>query len=119
MNTLKAVLLGLFIILVVLFAVQNLPVLTYKQSMKLDLLFTSFQTPEMQVALYLIICFSLGFFTALILGFMEKRRLLKNYKGLQDRLARTEEELNSLRNLPITSDLSPLGPRGFGSSAAE
>lgn len=104
MKSVKAVALGLFVILLILFVVQNLQALSHSESLKLDILVTSFSTPPLMMALLLLACLAIGYLTAYLLGFTERRKLKKSLKSLQSRLSRTEEELHSLRNLPITGD---------------
>lgn len=106
MKTVKILVLGFLIIFPVVFVVQNLQPLTYSESLKLNLLFTKFESPKLPVGLLLLCCFAVGYFAAFILGFAEKRRLKKSIKGLQIQRSRIEEELNSLRNLPITGEQS-------------
>ena len=104
MKSLKAFLLGLFIIVLILFIVQNLQALTHSEVLKLDLLFATFQTPPLKVALLLTSCFALGYLVAFVIGYIPRRRLKKTIKELTQRQTRTEAELKSLRNLPITDE---------------
>lgn len=107
MKSLKILVIALLIIVLILFVVQNLKAVTSGERLRLDHIFSSFKTPE--VFLPLTICFAAGYGLAWVLGFVDRQRLKKNMKELYQRQARTEEELNSLRNLPITSD-APYAP---------
>ena len=104
MKALRAFLLGLFIVVLILFIVQNLQTLTHSETLKLDLLFAAYQTPPLKVALLLACCFALGYLVAFVIGYITCRRLKKTIKELTRRQARTDAELNSLRNLPITGE---------------
>ena len=104
MKTFKAAVLGLFIIGLILFVVQNLKTLSQGVSLKFDILLASFDTPAIGIGFLITLCFAGGFLLSLAVGYPEKRRLKKTIKGVRMKLARTEEELNSLRNLPITGD---------------
>ncbi|MBU2547492.1 MAG: LapA family protein [Proteobacteria bacterium] len=105
MKKLKALGLGLLVALLLLFVAQNLTALQHSQSLRLDLLFTRVESPPLQMFFLLITCFFLGFVLAYGLGYMERRRLKKTVKALKNHYARTEEELQSLRNLPVTGDV--------------
>ncbi|MEW6266389.1 MAG: lipopolysaccharide assembly protein LapA domain-containing protein [Thermodesulfobacteriota bacterium] len=108
MKTAKAVGLGLLIILAVVFIVQNLKALTHAETFRFDLLLVSVQTPPLMTALILLLCFGLGFLAAYALGFSDRRRLKKTVNALKQQRVRLEEEVNSLRNLPLTT---PTGGR--------
>ena len=103
MKTLKTVILGVLIVLFILFVVQNYPTLSQSQTLKLNLLLTTLETPPLMLALMLTACFVLGFFVAFLIGYAQRRRLRKDLRQVNQRLSRTEEELNQLRNLPITT----------------
>ena len=112
MKPLKAIGLGLFIILLILFVVQNLNTLSRSLSLEFDFLLASFSTPALSVGLLITLCFALGFVLSQAIGYVERRRLRKKIKGLERQMARTEEELSSLRNLPITGDPSSFSDKG-------
>lgn len=107
MKTFKVWGLGLLIILFIIFVVQNLSLLSYTERLRLNLLFTSFQSPPLQVALLMFICFFLGLILAYGLGLIQKQRLKRDIKELQERYSHSEKELNSLRNLPVTGEVGP------------
>lgn len=104
MKTVKAVILGLLIILIVVFTAQNLETLSRAETLRLDLVFHSFQTPPIKLVFLLAAAFVLGYLVAFSAGLIQKRKLKKTIKGLQRRQFHTEEELDSLRNLPVTGD---------------
>ena len=106
MKALKALILGLLIIFLILFVVQNLPVLSQSHSLRLNLLFASFTSPPLQNILLFAVCLAIGFIAAFAVGLVESRRLRKKIKELELHLARREEELRSLRNLPITGPVA-------------
>ena len=104
MKTVKTILVGLFVIILILFAVQNLTALTHQEQLKLNLFLFELATPPLQMALLLVICYTLGLATAWLLLYPERRRLKKSLRNLEKARGRTEQELNNLRNLPITGD---------------
>lgn len=103
MKTAKTLILGVLIVIFILFVVQNYPTLSQGQTLKLNLLFTTLETPPLMLALLLVSCFVLGFAVAYAIGYTQRRRLKKDLRQVNRRLGRTEEELNHLRNLPITT----------------
>jgi len=106
MKTAKTLALGLFIVILILFVVQNLRALSHTESLGLNIFFASFQGPPVQVSVLLIICFAAGFLMAFLWGYTQRRRLKKIIKELQQNQTRAGEELKSLRNLPITGDMA-------------
>lgn len=106
MKTVRAVLWGVFIILLVLFVVQNLGVLSHSEPLHLNLLVVSLETPALPLFMLLALCLIIGFLVAYGLGYVQRRRLKKTIKDLGWRYNRAEEELKSLRNLPITGELT-------------
>jgi hypothetical protein len=77
--------------------------LSQSQTLKLNLLLTTLETPPLMLALMLVTCFVFGFAVAFVIGYAQRRRLRKDLRQVNQRLGRTEEELNQLRNLPITT----------------
>ncbi|MEW5723501.1 MAG: LapA family protein [Thermodesulfobacteriota bacterium] len=111
MKTVKIVLLGAVIVLGVVFVISNLGFLARPETLRVNLIFTVFESPPTQIGLMLLFCFCLGFILAGVLGMVKRRRLKKAIRELNQRQARTEEELNSLRNLPITGRSVESGTR--------
>lgn len=106
MKTAKTLALGLFIVILILFVVQNLRALSHTESLGLNIFFTSFQSSPVQMSVLLIICFAAGFLMAFLWGYAQRRRLKKTVKELRQSETRAGEELKSLRNLPITGDMA-------------
>jgi len=104
MKTIKALFWGLFVVVLIIFIVQNLQALSHTESLRLNLFFTSFQSPELQVSFLFILCFVLGFLLAYGLGLIQRRRLKKIIKELERCQARSENELKSLRTLPVKEE---------------
>ena len=108
MKTLKALLTGLIILVLVVFVAQNLEALTYYKSFKLNLMFASIESPPVMVAPIFVLCFLLGFVAAAMLGYRQQSRMKKKIKSMNAVLEKKDRELFSLRNLPITVDPDPL-----------
>jgi hypothetical protein len=102
MKNVKIVLLACLIVLPVIFVVSNLAALSHTESLRLSLIFASIEGPPIPVGFMLLVAFAVGFAAAYLLGMIERRRLKKDVKGLMRLRHRAEEELNNLRNLPIT-----------------
>jgi hypothetical protein len=105
MAQVKAIILVLVGLLIVVAIVQN------NQAMSTDLTFrfNPLLLPEWKaagVSVYQVafIAFFLGVVIVGSFGLIERFRLKKKIKGLSKELERKDRELNSLRNLPITSD---------------
>ncbi len=106
MKSARAVIGGLVIILLVLAIVQNLESLTRPMGLRLNLLLVSLESPSLPTSLVMVICFAAGFFLAFGLGYSRRRQLKKAAARLQAKQAQMDKELCSLRNLPITGDMT-------------
>ncbi len=95
------ILLGLFILVVI---VQNYDSFSQTATFRINLLFFKWQSPPL--SLYLISCITFCFGVVLT-GFysiFEKFRLKREIKKLKRELSQKEEELVSLRNLPVSEE---------------
>jgi ATP adenylyltransferase len=72
---------------------------------KVDLLFYKAETPSMSVYLVAIITFCLGVLVTGSYGIIERFRFKKEIKVLEKNVKEKEKELNSLRNLPVTTEV--------------
>ncbi len=84
-----------------LFLVQNTDVLLQTITLQLELF--SWHISSVPVPLYLLIllAFVAGSLLALIYCFGEKIRLAKELRGVRKTIKKQEQELNSLRNMPL------------------
>lgn len=104
MKYVKSVILVLFILFVIIVAVENISSMSTTVQFRLDLVFWQYTSPAMSVYLVAIITFLLGLIVGGLLGISERFRLKRHIKGLKREAARKDEELNSLRNLPVTAE---------------
>ena len=105
MTHLKIILMILVTLLVIVMAVQNDAAMSQKIQLKLDLfVFEEIRTSEVSVYQVAIIAFLLGLVTAGFYAIIEHFRLKKQIKMISAELQDKDQELNSLRNLPITSE---------------
>jgi ATP adenylyltransferase len=105
MTHLKIIVVALVSLLVIVMAVQNDAAMSQKIQLKLDLfVFDKISTSEVSVYQVAIIAFLLGLILTGFYAIVERFRLKKKIKLLSAELQDKDQELNSLRNLPITSE---------------
>ena len=104
MNHFKWILVVLLVVLAFILAVENYATLVTPVTFKLDLYFFDYQTSGMPLSLFAIITFLIGLFSAWIYGIKERFGLKKQIKSLTKEAQEKNNELNSLRNLPVTTD---------------
>lgn len=108
MKHLKVILIILFILLVVIIAVQNYAPMSTTVKFRINLVFFNYETPQMSLYLVSIISFLIGVLFAGLAGIAERFQLKRQIKILTKDTKEKDKELNSLRNLPVTSeDLTP------------
>ncbi len=108
MNYLRAILVMLFLLFIVIVAVQNYQPFSTGVKFKIDLIFFEYETSEMSLYFVTVIAFLVGVVLAAFFGIFERFRLKKKIKTLVRDSKEKDEELNSLRNLPVTAeDISP------------
>jgi len=103
MKHVKAIIVILFLLVVVIVAVENHKALLTTISFKVDLLFFKAETPNLPIFLIAIIAFLIGVFCLWVYGIAERLDLRRQIKALMKDVREKEQELNSLRNLPVTN----------------
>jgi uncharacterized integral membrane protein len=106
MKTLKVTIIGLAIILFVVLVIQNLEVLSQATAFKANLIFDTFEGPGVPLYLLIAVAFILGFGLALAVGLIKRHQMRKEIKALNLAQGSIRQELDSLRNLPITGGQS-------------
>ena len=104
MKHFRVVLVILFVLLIISVAVQNYSVMTSQVSFRLNLLFFNHETPPMSIYLVIIIAFLLGVVFTGFYGITERFRLKKEIKMLTKESKGKDQELQSLRNFPVTAE---------------
>lgn len=104
MKHVKAIIVILFLLVVVIVAVQNYQALTTPISFKVNLLFFKAESAGLPVFLIAIITFLIGVLSMWVYGIAERLDLRRQIKTLMKDVREKEQELNSLRNLPVTSE---------------
>ena len=92
------------IVLVLTIIIQNHPAMSTPVVFRLNLLFTEFTSTAMSLYIVIIIAFIFGVIITWFYGMLDHYRLRKEIRGLERVVREKNKELNSLRNLPITSD---------------
>jgi len=104
MKHVKAIIIILFLLLIVILAVQNYQALSTPISFKVNLLFLNAESSGLPVFLIAIVTFLLGVICIWLYGISERLGFRRQVKALMKDVKDKEKELNSLRNLPVTTE---------------
>jgi uncharacterized integral membrane protein len=104
MKHIKFILSIIIIIALIIFFVQNHSAFSTSVEFRLDLFSFHFKSVGMNIYYIIGISFLLGVFITGLCGITERFQLKKQIKTLTAISKEKDKELNSLRNLPITSD---------------
>ena len=114
MKHLRLVLIILFVLLIIVVAVQNYAAMATTVTFRLNLLFFNHETPPMSIYLIVVIAFLLGVVFTGFYGITERFRLKREIKMLKKEFMGKDQELQSLRNLPVTADeVAPAEEQGM------
>ena len=104
MKQLKVLIIILFLLLIVVLSVQNYAALTTKIHFKVDLMFFKYQTADLSIFLIAAVTFLFGVLVTWLFGLSERMAFKRQIKALMKDVKNNEMELNSLRNLPVTTE---------------
>ena len=104
MKQVKALIVILFLLLIVVLSVQNYAALTTKISFKANLLFLNYETAGLSIFLIAVVTFLFGVAVTWVFGLSERMAFKRQIKALMKDVKNNEMELNSLRNLPVTTE---------------
>ena len=104
MKHVKFMLAIILMLVVVILVVQNHEAMSTKVSFRVSFFSHSLQSSMMSVYYIITISFLFGVLVSGTYGIIERFRLMKALKLLRKSSQQMERELNSLRNLPITSE---------------
>ena len=104
MRHLRFVLAIVIMLTVVVLLVENYEAFSQKVFFRLDLFSLHYQSAPISMYNVVAVAFLLGVLVAGFYGMLERFRLLKRIRTLVNTAKEKDKELNSLRNLPITSD---------------
>jgi uncharacterized integral membrane protein len=107
MKSVKALLWALLLIFLVVGVVQNVSLLTYKESMRLNLLIKEYQSEPIQLFLYFLGFFLIGLLISYFYGLAERFKTNKTIKGHLETIGKLEEELKVFRSLSIQKENTP------------
>ncbi|MFP3869715.1 MAG: lipopolysaccharide assembly protein LapA domain-containing protein [Syntrophobacteria bacterium] len=103
MKSLKPILWGLLLVLGIVFFVQNIETLTYRTTLEFNLVGPlRFRSVPLGLYVFLLVSFLLGLLLSGLYGFVEIYRLRRALRAAKRQNQSLQEELKSLRNLPIT-----------------
>jgi len=104
MKHLKFILAVIIILVVVILLVENHEAFSTKVVFRIDLFTLHYQSPEISMYYIVGISFLFGVLITGLYGVVERFQLKREIRTLNNRAKEKDEELNSLRNLPITLD---------------
>jgi len=108
MRTLKHMLWLLVAGFLVIVVVQNLDVLTHKEALRLNLpLIEEYQTEPVQLFLYFLGFFFIGLLLSYFHGLGERFRARSLIKKQLKTISNLEEEVETLKNLPVHHEDTP------------
>jgi len=104
MKYIRFILAILIMLFVVVLIVENHEAMSTQVSFRLDLLGWSYKTGLFSLYQIVTVSFLFGVLITAIYGIIERWKLRKEIRSLQREIRDKDQELNSLRNLPITSE---------------
>ena len=96
-----AILVMLFVLILI---VENHTALSTKVIFRFHIFTYNAQTPEISLYFIVAISFLFGVLITGLYGMVERFRLKRQLRQMNKQLKEKEKELNSLRNLPVTSE---------------
>jgi len=103
MRWLKAIFWAAFFCLILIFVVQNLEILNQTAQLNLNLYLTTFSF-SLKLYFFLILIFFMGVFFGIGYTFKNWLKKRMELREKEKEIKKLKEELNSLRNLPITEE---------------
>ena len=101
---LKAIVIAGCVALAIIFMVQNMNELSEPLQIRLNLMFIHFESTPFATYLVILLSFFAGLFAASLLGLAERFKMRRMVKASRKEAETLSRELDSLRNLPITSE---------------
>lgn len=104
MKHIKFLFLIVILLAVIILTVQNHNAFSETVRFRVNLLYEQYQTAETSIYLISLIAFMLGVLITWVYGLMERFQMKRRIASLSNEIDEKDKELNSLRNLPITTD---------------
>ena len=89
---------------IIALVIQNDAAFATKVTFKVNLIYASYESPDIPIYIISSIALILGFLCAWIYFMLERFQLKRQMNNLRKELREKDNELNSLRNMPITSE---------------
>ncbi len=106
MRYLKALIIIILFFLSMLFFIQNTEVMSQPMTLHMDFFLAGLQFKTLPLPL---MAFLIGALATLSYFFMERVKLAQRVRECNHKIARLEQEVNSLRNLPLEKSLQTTG----------
>jgi uncharacterized integral membrane protein len=107
MKASKSLLVVVALIFVALTVVQNPGVFSHEESLHLNLYFKSYQSPPIQLSVYFLGFFLVGFLLAYFHGLSERFKAKGAMKNQVEKVVKLEEEVKALKSLPLKEESPP------------
>jgi hypothetical protein len=104
MRYLKIILSVLVVLFIIVLIIENNGALSTKVYFVLDMFSLHYRSIDISIYYIASVMFLSGVFVTGIFGMVDMFQMKKQIKGLYKIIREKDKELNSLRNLPITSD---------------
>lgn len=105
MKHIRWIVILLVMLIVIALTVQNYESLAAPVRFKTDLLLFKYESATVPLSLVVVVAFVVGVVASGLYGIMERFRLRRQLKAVVKDLREKEKELNSLRNLPVTTEV--------------
>jgi uncharacterized integral membrane protein len=99
----KAVLFLLLLVILAALTVQNYETLSAPVNFKMDIVIIKYESSNMPLSFVVVIAFFVGVLATASFGIRERFRSKKEINTLKREARQKDIELNSLRNLPVTT----------------
>ena len=107
MKSIKLVLWSVAVIFLVVVVVQNLGLLTHKETIKLNLLIKEYQSGPIKLYLYFLGSFLIGLVLSYSYGLAERFKANKIIRNHLETIRKLEEEIKVFKSLPVYKESTP------------
>ena len=107
MRSLKLLLVIAVLLFVGVVAIQNRAVLTDTEIIRLDLWVKAYETPPIQLSIYFLGFFLIGFLLSYFQGLGQRFKTRNAIKAHLQKISKLEEEVKVLKSLPLQGENPP------------
>lgn len=115
MRYFKVLVIVLLFFVCMVFFVQNTGVLVNKLQIRFELFGLDWLSGPVPVYIFILLAFVIGALVSMLYLLLEKIRQGKELKNYRAQISKLQEEINSLRNMPLEEEQSSNTPDQFGS----